>query len=407
MKKALAVISLLIVVFFNGTTVVAENKQIFAFEQKEYHVFIGKSIKPKAVAQGIDGKLSYEWASSNEEVAAVKSGAVSGISSGCVTITCIATAKDGNTYTAQCDVHVNIPIKTIEAEEKSVEVAPAPVGTGMFYHSKNEYEKAPYIYNPVITITPADATNKTLEWTSANPSIASVAEDGTILGKNAGTTTITGKATDGSGKKVQIKVKVPSCYVTEDAIVISTHEGEKIGYIRAQASGINTYNIKTTGNAFTFEHLNEADGMNWLQIVPLKAGQGTLSFLHNGKKTRTVKITVEHSAVYDNVSYPAVKIASLIASPDESIGTKTHIKCEIVKIVPDESLGASGGMIYATFTENGQKQFAIFEYKDAKGYKPGDTQTIYGTVSKFVEYVTDTGLVYTCPYFIDGHINRS
>lgn len=292
-------------------------------------------------------------------------------------------------------------------EEKSIEVAPAPFGTGMLNRSKNEYEKAPYIYKPVITIIPADATNKTLEWTSANSSIARVAEDGTIFGENSGTTTITGKATDGSGKKVQIKVKVPSCYVTEDNIVISTHEGEKIGYIRAHASGINTYSIKTTGNVVTYDHLDEVNGVNWMQIVPLKAGQGTLSFLHNGKKTRTIKIKVEHSAVYDSVSYPAVKIASLMASPDESIGTKTHIKCEIVEIVPDENLGTSGGIIYATFNENGQKQFAIFEYEDAKWYKPGDTKTIYGTVSKFVEYVTDTGLTYICPYFIDGHINRS
>lgn len=407
MKRTFVIISFLVVALFTATAIASENRQVFAFEEKEYTVLVGKTVKPKPIAQGIEGKLVYEWASSNENVATVKNGTVTGTSNGCAIITCTATAKDGNAYTAECNVHVNVPIKAIEAEEKSIEVALAPMLASALYHPENDYEETPYMYKPVITITPADATNKTLEWTSANPSIASVAEDGTIFGESSGTTTITGKATDGSGKKVQIKVKVPSCYVTEDNVTITSEEGITIGYIQgASPSGFSSYNIETTGKVFKFETLDEANGMKWLRIVPLKAGQGTLSFMLNGRKTRTIKIKVEHSAVYDNVSYPAVKIASLIASPDESIGTKTHIKCEIVNVVPDEKLGTSGGIIYASFTENSKKQFAIFEYEYAKWYKPGDIQTIYGTVSKFVEYVADTGLVYTCPYFIDAHINR-
>lgn len=406
MKRTLVIISFLVVVLFTATTIASENRQVFAFEEKEYTILIGKTVNPKPIAQGIDGKLVYEWVSSNENIATVKNGTITGKSNGCATITCTATTKDGNEYIAECNVHVNVPIKTIEAEEKSIEVALAPIGTSAFYRPGNDYEPRPYMYKPVITITPDDASNKTLEWTSANPSIANVAEDGTIFGERSGTTTITGKATDGSGKKVQIKVKVPSCYVTEDNITISSNEGVKIGYIRGSSSGINSYSIETTGKVVTYEPLGENNGMDWLRIVPLKAGQGTLSFLCNGKKMRTIKIKVEHSAVYDDVSYPSVKFASLIASPDESIGTKTHIKCEIVDVVPVEALGTSGGIIYASFTENSKKQFAIFEYEYAKWFKPGDIQTIYGTVSKFVEYVAETGLVYTCPYFIDSHINR-
>lgn len=406
MKRTFAVVSFLIIALLAVTAVASETRQVFAFEEKEYTVLIGKTIKPKPIAQGIEGKLSYEWSSSAENIATVKSGTVTGLSNGCTVITCSATAKDGNTYTAECNVRVNIPIKTIEAEESSIEVALSPIGTSMFYHPGNDYEPRPYMYKPVITITPVDASNQTLEWVSANPSIASVSEDGIIFGESAGATTITGKATDGSGKKVQIKVKVPSCYVTEDNITITSEEGIKIGYIRGSSSGINSYNIVTTGKVATFEPLDEAGGMDWLRIIPLKAGQGTLSFLRNGKKMRTIKIKVEHSAVHDSVSYPAVKLSSLIASQAESIGKKTHFKCEIVDVVPDERLGMGGGIIYASFNENNKKQFAIFEHEHAKWYKPGDIQTIYGTVSKFVEYVTDTGLVYTCPYFIDSYIER-
>ena len=406
MKKTLAIISLLVVFLFSFISFACADEAIFAFEDAEYTIIIGKTVKPVTVAQGIKGKLTYEWTSSDESVATVTKGTVKGISNGTATIICTAKAKDGKEYQAECIVNVNIPIKSIVAEKNSVEVALAPLGTSMFYKPGNVTEERPYMYKPVITITPSDATNQILEWTSEDPRIASVAEDGTIFGESSGSTTITGRATDGSGAKVKIKVKVPKCYVTEDDITITDPAGVTLGYIQGSSGGFTTFNIRTSGKVVTYEPLDDANGMDMLQIIPIKAGTGSLSFLTNGKTVRTVNITVKHSAVYDKVSYPPVKISSLIKSPDSSIGTKTHVKCEIIDIVPSKSLGVRGGIIYGVVKENGKKQYVIFEYEYAMLYEVGDTQTIYGTVSKFVEYVTDTGLTYTCPYFTGGHINR-
>ena len=53
---------------------------IFAFEAPSYDVYVGKTEKVKPVAQGIDGKLTYAWSSSDEKVATVKDGTVKGIS---------------------------------------------------------------------------------------------------------------------------------------------------------------------------------------------------------------------------------------------------------------------------------------------------------------------------------------
>lgn len=405
MNKKVCFLSLLFALLLSFVSIANAGGQVFAFEDAEYSVLIGKTIKPKTVAQGIEGKLSYVWSSSDESIATVKKGVVKGISGGSVTLTCTGTAKDGAIYEALCTIHVDIPIQSIKAEQKSVEVALAPLGTSMFYKPGSQTEEHPYMYKPIITITPSDASNQTLKWSSANPSIASVAEDGTIFGESSGTTTITGKATDGSEKSVKIKVKVPSCYVTDDDITITEPEGMKIGYIRGSASGFNSYNISTKGKVVTFETLDDADGMDWIQIIPIKAGEGSLSFLRNGKTMRTIKIKVEHSAVYDDVSHPAEKVSTLVASPDSSIGTKTQVKCEVIKIEPQESLGYRGGLVYGMLTENSERYYVVFEYDRATLLEIGETYTIFGEVSKFVEYVTETGLVYNTPYFVGGHIN--
>ncbi|MBR5874481.1 MAG: Ig-like domain-containing protein [Oscillospiraceae bacterium] len=404
MKKLVSICSILVALLLFVTVGFAET-QIVAFEDANYSVLVGQTVKPKIISQGISGKLSYVWQSGNENVATVNAGVVKGVSGGYVVISCKATAEDGTEYFAKCTVQVIVPITSIKAEKQKIEIAMAPFASKTYYEMGREI-KGHFMYKPAITITPSDATNQTLEWSSANSGIASVAADGTIFGEGSGTTTITGKATDGSGKTVKIEVTVPSCYVTEKNVTITEPEGVTLGYVHARTNGITTYNIKTSGNIATFEPLDEADGLEWLQIIPLKAGEGSLSFIKNGKTVRTVKIKVEHSAVYDNVSYPTVKISKLLGSPEESIGTKTHVKCEIVKIVPkNEPDKLYRGFVYGTLKEDDERRYVIFEFEYARLLKVGDTHTIYGTLSDFDEYVSETGLTYMCPYFTDSHID--
>ena len=49
-----------------------------------------------------------------------------------------------------------------------------------------------------VTITPSNATDKTLLWESSNPGVANVTQDGTIMGISAGETIITVKSKDGN-----------------------------------------------------------------------------------------------------------------------------------------------------------------------------------------------------------------
>lgn len=58
-------------------------------------------------------------------------------------------------------------------------------------------------------IRPANADNKTLQWTSSDESVVMVTENGTLLARKNGTAVITVKAMDGSGKEAACKVTVP------------------------------------------------------------------------------------------------------------------------------------------------------------------------------------------------------
>lgn len=62
-----------------------------------------------------------------------------------------------------------------------------------------------------VAIEPADATNKTLAWTSSDPSVASVDQNGMVTAREPGTVTITVRATDGSNvqESATITVIVP------------------------------------------------------------------------------------------------------------------------------------------------------------------------------------------------------
>lgn len=59
-----------------------------------------------------------------------------------------------------------------------------------------------------LSITPPDASNRKLSWSSSNDKVAVVSEKGVVLGKNSGTAKITAATRDGSNKKIVFNVEV-------------------------------------------------------------------------------------------------------------------------------------------------------------------------------------------------------
>lgn len=148
-------------------------------------------------------------------------------------------------------------------------------------------------YNPEVILEPGDEPIKDWNWTTSNKDVASVFADGSIIGSGYGTATLTGEAKDGSGRTAKIKATMKKIYTTHDSIVVDTPDGVDFGYI-LNASGFNY--IYSTGDCFSCEPLEDVNGLEMSKIMPVKTGTDSLVFESNGRKIKTVKITVKKSA---------------------------------------------------------------------------------------------------------------
>ena len=113
------------------------------------------------------------WTSSDETVATVKNGVVTALKAGKATIR----AKAGE-VSATCDITVNakvIPATGITLDKTTAELTEGETLT------------------LTATVTPEDATDKTVTWTSSDETVATV-KDGVVTALKAGKATITAKA---------------------------------------------------------------------------------------------------------------------------------------------------------------------------------------------------------------------
>ena len=147
---------------------------------------------------------NVEWTSSNTNVATVDTtGKVKAISTGSAIIT--VKTKDGAKI-ATCNVTVKnsvIPVTGVTLNKTALNLV-----TGASE-------------SLVATISPSNATNKDVEWTSSNTNVATVDTTGKVTGVSAGSATITVKTKDGA--------KVATCNVTVKNPVISANENKLIG----------------------------------------------------------------------------------------------------------------------------------------------------------------------------------
>ena len=130
------------------------------------------------------------WSSSREEVATVSAdGTVTGVAPGKAVITA-ASAQPESRLKAQIQVTVQQAVTGITPEQESVRI---PV-------KRNVTVK--------MAVSPDNAANKKLVWSSSDENIAKVSAQGTVTGISAGEAVIMATADDGSGISASFKVTV-------------------------------------------------------------------------------------------------------------------------------------------------------------------------------------------------------
>ena len=152
------------------------------------------------------------WSSSNGKIATVDSkGRVKAVSNGKCKI--IATTTDGTNKTASCDVTVDVKFVT-----------------GISFDF-NSYTITNVNQTPVFrpNITPSDAEDKNVRWSSSNTKVATVSSSGVIKAAGNGTCKITATTTDGTNLSASfnITVNIKATKITLDKTKIELTTGKE------------------------------------------------------------------------------------------------------------------------------------------------------------------------------------
>ncbi|MBP5382310.1 MAG: Ig domain-containing protein [Bacteroidales bacterium] len=153
-------------------------------------VTLTATVKPDDAAD-----KSVSWSSSDEAVASVADGVVTGVKAGSATIT-VKTNDGGKTATCA----VTVEAKAVAVESVSLDKSELSLVVG---------EEATL----TATVKPDEATDKEVSWSSSDPSVATVDEGGKVVAKAAGTTAVTVTTKDGA--------KSASCAVTVKAKTVA------------------------------------------------------------------------------------------------------------------------------------------------------------------------------------------
>jgi len=187
----------------------------------------GKTGTLKATVAPLGADQTVNWSSSDPSVATVANGVVTAVKAGTATIKAETPDK---TLSATCALTVN-PVVHVT----SVSVTP---GTSTLIEAKLITLKA--------TVLPADATDKSVTWSSSNDKVAKVSSKGVVTGVDPGTADII--ATSNETKTV-----VGKCTLT---VTSGKLLDENTIYANDNDNLENIYITITTGNTVTFAQVN-------------------------------------------------------------------------------------------------------------------------------------------------------
>ena len=291
------------------------------------------------------------WSSNNTGVATVSNnGIVTAVSEGTATIT--VKTVDGN-KTATCAVTVT-PILvnsiTLNRSTASVEVGSTVSLTA--------------------TVSPSNAADRTLTWSSSNTAIATVSSNGVVTGVKAGTATITATSNDGSGVKATCQVTVTNVAVTSvalDQTTLSLVNGTT-ATLTATVSPDNATDKTVTWSSSNTSVATVSNGT----VTAKSVGTATITVKTvDGNKTATCSVTVKPvevtSITLNKTSLTLAKngtetLTATIApsnatdktvtwsSEDTSIATVDSNGNVEAKAVGTTTIKAEAGGLYATCT---------------------------------------------------------
>ena len=241
---------------------------------------------------------SVTWKSSDESVATVEDGVVTAHKEGTAVITAEAGDKSAPcTVTVTKNQSTNIPVTGVTLNKSSLEL--------------KEGESSEKL---IATVSPDNATDKSVTWKSSDESVATV-EDGIVTAHKEGTAVITAEAGD---KSAECKVTVKPARIEVDSITLNPDNLE----LEVGGSGTITYTINpsnATDNEVTWDSTDKsvatvADGV----VTALKAGETTITASVGGKSAKCTVTVIDDNTDPDPVDPPKNSIITYAHAGEES-----------------------------------------------------------------------------------------
>ena len=329
------------------------------------------------------------WTSSNEEVATVSD---TGYVEICGVGTTVITVTAGNVKAA-CKITVPQLIDWIEFDEDEIELK-----------AGETYQLKPYI-------SPSDATNKKLKYTSSDTKVAEVSASGLVTAKSEGEAKIRAAATDGSDEYavcyVTVTGKAKVTGITLDRTSAEVKRGEKLT-LNATVSPSYASNKKVVWkSANTKIATVDANG----SVTAKAPGRTkiTVTSVENSSYQASCTVTVPYKITYklnkgkNNASNPSTYYGKKVTLKNPSrkgyafAGWYTDAKFK-KKITSISSSAKSDYILYAKWTKvkvakasltsakNSKSKQILLKYKKVSGAKGYEIS--YSTDKKFKKAVT-------------------
>ena len=179
----------------DATKVTASNMEVKVGQTSS----ISMTIEPEGAST-----RNVTYKSSDVSIATVSNGTVTGVGKGTATIT--IKTKGGHEETFA------VTVSEVEVESISLEKTTLTVGVGKTSEAL------------VVTFTPANATNKTIEWSSNSTTVATVDKNtGVITGVAEGTATITATSANGKTATCSVTVEEGSMTIAEAKAAVTSY----------------------------------------------------------------------------------------------------------------------------------------------------------------------------------------
>ena len=251
---------------------------------------------------------SIVWSSSDESVAKVaEDGKVTAMGPGNATI--LVETVDGGKQ-AECAVTVTVSVSSLSLDPSDLQMKVGETST------------------LALTISPEDATERDITWSSSSPSVATV-KDGVVTAVKSGSTRITAKAGNGISATCDVTVIVPVTGITvsPQALVLEQYSSGKITATVSPSGATDksvTWKSSNTSVATVSDGTVQALTPGTVEITATTVDGGysaTCSVTVEKEKTKVTSLSFDGTALY--VGPGNTYTLKVNVKPDDAVGNYT------------------------------------------------------------------------------------